>query len=208
MTAQVLDLISVFALGLSVGLTACAASCLPFIGTWAFARAGGGVQAAGDLVAFLAGRLCGYALLGAGAGWAGEGLLKLLAGPPGHWAVGGAGLVAGLALLGGGKAHAACRVAQAGWSPAAMGVALSLTPCVPLATLLAAATMAGKPVAGAAMGVAFGLGAAVTPMIVVVPLIGAMGRSIALRPGLKRWLRIGSAMVLLALSIRHITLGL
>ncbi|MGE4281753.1 MAG: sulfite exporter TauE/SafE family protein, partial [Magnetospirillum sp.] len=104
-----LGLAGVFVLGVSVGLTACAVSCLPFIGTWAMARGQGGWSAAEDLAAFLAGRLAGYALLGGLAGWAGESLGRELTGPSGHLAIGLAGIFAGLALLaGGGKAGKSC----------------------------------------------------------------------------------------------------
>lgn len=208
MTAPAIDLAGIFLLGLSVGLTACAASCLPFIGTWAFSRAGGGSSAALDLGGFLAGRLLGYGLMGAGAGYAGENLLRMLSSPGGNVLIGVAGLAAAAALAAGGKRHAPCRAAASGMPPVAMGLALSLTPCVPLATLLAAAALAGQAATGALMGVMFGLGAAVTPLVIAVPLLGVLGHTIALRPGLTIWLRLGGALVLTLLSLRRIALGL
>lgn len=206
MTGDSVGLAGVFILGVSVGLTACAVSCLPFIGTWALARGGGGWAAAEDLAAFLAGRLAGYAALAAVAGLAGETLARVLAGPAGHWAIGLAGIAAGLALLGGGRAAKPCRASRAGLPPAALGAALSLTPCLPLTSLLAAAALAGGAAQGALMGLVFGLGAAVTPLVVAVPLLGLFGR--ALRDhGIQRLLRWGGALVLMALGLRRIMLA-
>jgi hypothetical protein len=202
------ELAGAFVLGLTMGLTACAASCLPFIGTWVFAGAGGGRVAAGDLSLFLAGRLLGYAVLGAAAGYAGDGLIKALNGPAGHIAIGLAGIAAGAALLARPRQHRPCHVSGCGMPPLALGVALSLSPCVPLATLLAAAALSGDIAAGAGMGVTFGLGAAVTPMILAVPLLGMFGHRIATRPGLGTWVRLGGAMVLVALSARRLVLAI
>lgn len=209
MTADMAGIAGVFLLGVSVGLTACAVSCLPFIGTWAFARAGGGWAGAEDLAVFLAGRLAGYGVLGGLAGLAGETLGRALNGPSGHLAIGSAGIVAGLALAwkqrGGGGS---CRAAQSTLPPFAMGAALSLTPCTPLGSLLAAAAMGGSAPTGAAMGLVFGLGAAVTPLMVAVPLLGLFGHGISARPGLERWLRLGGAGVLIALGVRRLLLVL
>lgn len=209
MAAPILDLAgiaAVFLLGVSVGLTACAVSCLPFIGTWAFARAGGGWAGAEDLALFLAGRLAGYGVLGGAAGMAGDALARALNGPSGHLALGVAGIAAGLSLARHGPATGGgpCRAARASLPPFALGAALSLTPCAPLGSLLAAAAMAGNAVTGAAMGTVFGLGAAVTPLMVVVPLLGLFGRGLSIRPGLERWLRFGGAAVLVALGVRRL----
>lgn len=207
-TPDALGIAGVFLLGVSVGLTACAASCLPFIGTWAFARAQGGWAGAEDLAAFLAGRLLGYATLGALAGVAGEALARALNGSTGHVAIGVAGIVAGLALAWKGGAGTPCRAAKAGLPPFALGAALALTPCMPLASLLAAAALAGDGVTGATMGLAFGLGAAVTPLAVAIPLLGLFGRSIAGRSGLTTAMRWGGAAVLVALGARRLLLVL
>lgn len=202
-----LGLAGVFVLGASVGLTACAVSCLPFIGTWAMARGQGGWAAAEDLAAFLAGRLAGYALLGGLAGWAGESLGRALSGPAGHLAIGLAGIAAGLALVaGGGKSGKSCAATRFGLPPLALGAALSLTPCMPLTSLLAAAALSARPLDGAAMGLVFGLGAAVTPLVVAVPLLGLLGHGLRLQGGIDRWLRWGGGLVLMMLGLRRLLL--
>ncbi|MBR9970947.1 sulfite exporter TauE/SafE family protein [Magnetospirillum sulfuroxidans] len=196
----------IFVLGVSVGLTACAASCLPFIGTWALARGKGGWDAAEDLAAFLAGRLAGYGLLGGIAGWAGESLGRILAGPLGHGAIGLAGIAAGLALVWRPRRPTGCAVSRAPLPPLLLGAALSLTPCAPLASLLAAAALAAQPLQGGIMGIVFGLGAAVTPLALVVPVLGLLGRNLRLQGGVENWLRWSGAGVLVALGLRRLSL--
>ncbi|MEW5770975.1 MAG: sulfite exporter TauE/SafE family protein [Pseudomonadota bacterium] len=197
---------SAWLLGLSLGLTACTVTCLPYMGAWVMARERGAVL--GDTAAFLAGRVAAYALMGLAAGLAGAWLARLLQGGVGHVAIGAASLAAGLWLLFGRQRRgcAAGRGAQA--SPLAIGFALSLTPCAPLASLLAFAAQAGSPGGGLAYGLAFGLGAAVTPLLVVLPALGWFGQRLReSRAELGRWLRLGAGLVLAALGIYRIGMG-
>jgi thiol:disulfide interchange protein DsbD len=91
--------------------------------------------------------------------------------------------------------------------PLLLGSALSLTPCTPLASLLALAANAGSASGGAAYGLAFGLGAAMTPILVLVPLAGRMGRELRSgRAWLARWLTWGAALVLIVLGLRRLLL--
>jgi thiol:disulfide interchange protein DsbD len=92
--------------------------------------------------------------------------------------------------------------------PLFLGAALSLTPCMPLASLLALAANTGNIAAGASYGLAFGLGTAITPILVLVPLAGRLGR--ALRSGrvwMMRCLLWCAAIVLVALGIRRLLLA-
>lgn len=91
--------------------------------------------------------------------------------------------------------------------PLFLGAALSLTPCTPLASLLALAAHAGSAAQGAAYGLAFGLGAAMTPILVLVPLAGRLGRELRSgRAWLARWLLWGAAAVLILLGLRRLLL--
>ena len=88
-----------------------------------------------------------------------------------------------------------------------LGSALSLTPSTPLASLLALAANAGSALQGAAYGLAFGLGAAMTAMLVLVPLAGRLGRELrAGRAWLGRWLLWAAAAMLIVLGIRLLLL--
>jgi len=61
---------------------------------------------------------------------------------------------------------------------------------------------------GLAMGAAFGLGAALTPLFVVVPLLGHLGREMVTgHPNLLVWMRWTGALILVALGLRRILLA-
>ena len=93
--------------------------------------------------------------------------------------------------------------------PLFLGAALSLTPCTPLASLLALAANAGSAPQGAAFGLAFGLGAAMTPIVVLVPLAGRLGRELRSgRAWLSRWLVWAAAAVLIVLGLRRLALAI
>ncbi len=196
-------------LGLSVGLTACTVSCLPYMGTWVLGRAAGAGAAFADAGAFVLGRVGGYAALAAAAGVAGAWLADGLEGY-GAVALGlGAILAAGLLLRpeAGGRDCASPRRPRL--PPALMGAALALVPCPPLTTLVAAAAASGSLAHGAALGLAFGLGAAVTPLLVVLPALGGFaGAMRRQQPWLGRWLRLGGAAVLAVIGLRAVAGGL
>lgn len=189
-------------LGLSVGLTACTVSCLPYMGTWVLGRAGGAGVALADAGAFVLGRVGGYAALGGAAGFAGAALAEGLEGIGG--AVLGAGAILAALLLLRPEARGNCAVSRRPrLPPALMGAALALVPCPPLASLVAAAAASGSTGRGAALGLAFGLGAAVTPLLVVLPVLGGFAGSLRRQqPWLGRWLRLGGAVVLALIGAR------
>lgn len=231
LAAGQVTLATIWLLGVSMGLTACTVTCLPFMGTWALGRAGGQREAFLHTGVFLAGRVTAYALLATLAGALGAGLAQALGSAWGNALIGGASILAGLWLLRR-PAEKSCAAPintadSAGAAPPApsfqpirfhrkksdslpplfLGAALSLTPCTPLASLLALAAQAGSPAQGAAYGLAFGLGAAMTPLLILVPLAGSLGT--ALRDGrawLSRWLVWGAAAVLILLGLRRLLL--
>lgn len=221
LAAGQVSLATVWLLGVSMGMTACTVTCLPFLGTWALGRAGSQGEAFAHTAVFLSGRIATYTLLAALAGAAGSGLAAALGGPLGNAAVGGASLLAGLWLLLRPLRTCAVRptpapvrilrpaVRRDSLPPLMLGAALSLTPCTPLASLLALSATAGSPAAGAAYGLAFGLGAAITPIVVLVPLAGRLGRELRnQRAWLSRWLTWGAAAVLVALGVKRLLLAL
>jgi cytochrome c-type biogenesis protein len=223
LAAGQITLTTVWLLGVSMGLTACTVTCLPFMGTWALGRASGRAEAFLHTGVFLAGRVVTYTLLAALAGALGMGLAKSLGGAWGNALIGVASIAAGLWLLARpvGKACATKAPAPAPsivrfhrsrhrdtLPPLFLGAALSLTPCTPLASLLALAAHAGSAPQGAAYGLAFGLGAAMTPILVLVPLAGRMGRELKSgRAWLGRWLTYAAAAVLILLGLRRLFLG-
>lgn len=203
--------LSVWTLGLALGLTACTVTCLPFMGTWALGRNtdAGGVWR--DTLAFLAGRLVSYTALGGLAGVFGAWFVRELAGGLGNLLIGLSGLVAALWLAWpeAGSEHAGCaaRRQAATGSPFLLGVALTLIPCAPLTTLLATCA-AGESLSGGALyGAAFGAGAVITPMLVLIPACGGFGRILREQGAwLAPWIRYGAAAVMLLLAGRRLAL--
>lgn len=202
--AAALSWTSALLAGLSVGMTTCALGCLPYLGAWAFGRAGGASEGARHAAAFMAGRWISYALLGAAAGAAGEALRAALSGR-GAWILGAASIVAGLALLWP-RGSAACKgLRKPGLPPLLLGLSMALTPCAPLASLLAACAASGSAAAGASLGAAFGLGAALTPAVLFAPALGGLGaRIVQERAWMSAGLRFGGAAVLVWLGLARL----
>lgn len=204
-----LGLAGVWLLGLSMGLTACTVSCLPFVGTWVFGRAGGARGAAVDAALFVAGRVFGYSLLGAAAGLLGRLLVRFLEGGAGHVWIGIGAVAAAVVLFDTAARERACASARmAGVPPFLIGASMTLIPCAPLASLVAAAALTGDGGQGLLYGLLFGLGAAVTPLFLVLPVLGAVGRSLRReQPSLGRWLRWAAAVTLLVVGGRELFTG-
>lgn len=223
LAAGQVTLATVWLLGVSMGLTACTVTCLPFMGTWALGRASGQREAYLHTAVFLAGRVTTYTLLAALAGAVGLGLAQALGGIWGNLVIGSASIFAGLWLLAkpAGKSCGAVPPAPTfapihlhrhktdSLPPLFLGAALSLTPCTPLASLLALSAHAGSAIQGASYGLAFGLGAAMTPILVLVPLAGRLGRELRTgRAWLSRWLLWSAAAVLIILGLRRVLLAI
>ncbi len=208
---QQTSLFAVWLLGVSLGLTACTATCLPFMGTWVLGRGGTQMQALRDTGLFVAGRIAAYTLLGAVAAGAGNWLAQVMRGGTGNLVIGMASIAAGFWLLRSARAHSPCSAARnaGGTPPLLLGFSLSLTPCAPLASLLAVCAAAGSIRWGLANGVAFGLGAALTPLLVLLPLVSLLGKNLREnREWITRWIRWGAAAVLIALGLRRIFLAI
>jgi sulfite exporter TauE/SafE len=209
--SQPTSLFAVWLLGVSLGLTACTATCLPFMGTWVLGRGGSQLQALRDTALFVSGRIVAYSLLGAVAASAGTWLAQVMRGGAGNFIIGAASIAAGIWLLHSSRVHAPCSAARSKdvSPPFVLGFSLSLTPCAPLASLLAVCAAAGSIRWGMANGVAFGLGAALTPLLIILPLISLLGSGLREnREWLTRWIRWGAAAVLVVLGLRRILLAL
>lgn len=211
MLPQEATLFAVWLLGLSLGLTACTVTCLPFMGTWVLGRGGSQKQALYDTAMFVTGRIFAYTLLGALAGGAGLWLSQAMNGGTGNLVIGLVSIAAGVWLLRGDKPHSPCGVVRGAGStpPLLMGFSLSLTPCAPLASLLAVCAAAGSVRLGMTNGMMFGLGAALTPLLILLPLISLLGKSLRdNREWIIRWMRWGAAAVLILLGLRRLLLVL
>lgn len=202
-------LFSVWILGITVGFTACTASCLPFMGSWVMSRNLGLKGGFIDAGLFSSGKIAAYATLGALAGLMGEILIHYLRSGMGNILIGVASILAGLWLIRNlHKKHRSCGLKNAhNMHPFFLGYSLSFIPCAPLAALLAACAAAGSFGLGMAYGFVFGLGAAITPLFIILPLLGKLGQEIRNKnPWIKHWLVWLGSTVLVAIGIYRVTL--
>lgn len=197
-------LLGALLLGLSMGLTACTVTCLPFMGTWVLGRAGGRGEALRHTGAFILGRVLAYAALGALAGAFGSALNQTLAGNLGQRAIGAASLVAGLwlllPLLRGGGAAAGQGRAQATAENIVPGTAggTGRQGSVQTVTLHPRGSRPG-PARGCAAR------RAALPPLLLVPACGSFGRALLEeREWLRFWLRLAAAGVLIFLGSRRL----
>lgn len=207
--AQV-GLFSVFILGVSVGFTACTASCLPYMGSWVMSRNTGMRGAVVDTSLFALGKIMAYATLGGIAALMGTVLLQYLKSGIGNVLIGAVSVLAGLWLIRNRNTqHRRCGLSQRqNMHPLLLGFSLSFIPCAPLAALLAACAAAGTAGQGMAYGFVFGLGAALTPLFIILPLLGGLGRELRSRnPWLEKWLIWFGGGVLVVIGSYRITLA-
>jgi cytochrome c biogenesis protein CcdA len=173
-------------LGLVYGMGPCLVSCLPYLGPVFLARDFSWRRSWRVVLPLSLGRLSGYSLFGALAGWAGDYINDSRATSPVlHLVIGSATLMVGLALFW--QRQPACasvtkpsaqgvplRRFDARTEPKTllpgglylMGVGMALTPCGPLGMVLFSAAASGHALSGLLLGAGFGLGAIVVPSVV------------------------------------------
>jgi len=204
-------LLPVWILGITVGFTACTASCLPFMGSWVMSRNLGMKGSLVDAGLFSLGKVTAYGLLGAIAGITGEFILHYLQTGIGNLLIGTASVLAGFWLVYNLKTqHRSCGISKRhNMHPFNLGFSLSFIPCAPLAALLAACAASGSLITGMSYGLVFGLGAAVTPLLVILPLLGRLGDELRYRnPWLKHVLVWLGSSVLMAIGAYRLSLAL
>lgn len=220
LAAGQVTLATVWLLGVTMGFTACTVSCLPFLGSWVLGRASGSREALQHTIIFLIGRLTSYMLLGAAAAIAGAKLTKAIGEASGNMAIGAACFMMALWLLFMVAHDVKPRLSSpsvittirlqrrrpsATLPPFFLGASLALAPCAPLATLLALAAHGKDGWQGAGYGLAFGIGAMMTPLLLISPLCGDFARRLKERqPWLRPWLRVGAAAILILSGLRRL----
>ncbi|MEO5331653.1 MAG: sulfite exporter TauE/SafE family protein [Magnetococcus sp. YQC-5] len=191
-------------LGLTMGLTACTAYCLPYFGSWVLGH--NATHPWQDAGWFLLGRVMAYAVLGWAAAGLGQVVMSSGAGQVGRLVLSGVSVLVGFVLLFNRfpTRSGVCPQARMGsWSPMLLGMAVSLVPCPPLAALLAACSLTGNAMIGLLHGGLFGLTASLAPVVLVSSVLGHAGQAMrGLFPGIAPWLRLGAGVALIALALR------
>lgn len=191
-------------LGLSFGSGPCNIACLPYLGP-VFMATGEGVRKAWRiLLPFSLGRMIGYTLLGALAGWAGLLVQDWINQPWVRWLLGGATILVALSILWRQRQQpAACshsakeqhiEVQIDNQNKAVptlpgglffMGMGMALNPCAPLTTVILAAATTANVMAGGSLGLGFGIGAVLIPTFVFALGVAHFGTQI--REHLSQW---------------------
>ena len=187
-------------LGLSFGAGPCNIACLPYLGP-VFTASGQGIRDSWrTLLPFSLGRLCGYALLGGAAGWAGVLVQDWVQSPWVRWLLGGATILVALSILFRKNRHACSpkkpRQQQVRFEPTPgkpllpgglflMGTGMALNPCAPLTTVILAAATTASSLAGLSLGICFGLGAVLVPTLIFTFGIAHFSKQLQLHLG--RW---------------------
>ncbi len=214
---------AVILMGLAFGAGPCNITCLPYLGP-VFLQGEGMRSSWRILLPFTLGRLTGYTSLGLIAGLAGQLLVDWLQSSLAGWILGLAAIAVGVRLLVAKSNNNACHTTQQpqqtiqfhtsptqqmtkkALMPGAlffMGVGMALNPCVPLATVLAAAATGGSMLMGLSLGLGFGVGAVILPTLFFGILIAHFGTE--LRNNLGQWKHhiekfSGSLLILLGLA--------
>ena len=191
-------------LGLSFGSGPCNIACLPYLGP-VFMATGDGVRKAWRiLLPFSLGRMSGYTLLGALAGWAGLLVQDWINQPWVRWLLGGATILVALSILWRQRQQpVACshstkeqpievqidnRHKAVPTLPGGlffMGMGMALNPCAPLTTVILAAATTANVMAGGSLGLGFGIGAVLIPTFVFALGVAHFGTQI--REHLSQW---------------------
>lgn len=189
------------AMGLVFGAGPCNVSCMPFLGPVFVGRSEGAWR---SLLPFSAGRLAGYSALGAAAGGAGQAATRWLEQGPAAVLLGIATLLMGFVLWRRAGRGARCdarnekfaqpiRVYRRGdsWRLRlglfGVGVGMALNPCLPLGTVLLAASASAAVTSGLWLGLGFGIGAILVPTLVFGLVVAHFGAQLRLH--LAQWRR-------------------
>lgn len=173
------DIPGLYLIGLLYGATVCSMTCLPVLSPYLLATGRGFRDGVLSSVAYLAGKVITYAVLGACAATAGralfadsEGTLRTIQAAT--------LIVTGLALpfIAGKGCGQKSSVAGRNASLFALGVSTSLVPCLPAASMLVIAAKSGTLLHGSAAGLVYGAGIATSPLLIAGGLFGMIAKTV------------------------------
>jgi sulfite exporter TauE/SafE len=158
-------LVEALVLGVLYGIGPCTLFCAPVIVPLVMSYSKDGREGVKNTLIFSLGRIVSYASLGAASGLLGAALSSILTKEVLAASIIGFGV---LLLLR--KHPKTCLLAgkvKGKHASFTSGIILGLSPCYPLIGLLTLAATSGSPITGLAMGVIFGLGTTLTPLIIL-----------------------------------------
>ncbi len=212
-----LNLPTVFIIGLVFGIGPCTITCLPYLGPVFLSKEGGIRDSWKIVLPFSMGRMSSYTALGALSGYAGASIEKMINTPMVAWVLGGATIAVGLLIFwrsynkkSGCGSHGNRNMLQDNpFLPGGlffMGVGMAATPCAPLATIMITAAATASTFSGFLLGFSFGIGAVLVPALAFGIGMAYFGQRI--REIMQIWrsvLERASACLLIILGVGTIT---
>lgn len=177
MAEYLLNLPTVFIIGLVFGIGPCTITCLPYLGPVFLSKEGGIKDSWKIILPFSMGRMSSYTALGALSGYAGASIEKMIYTPLVAWVLGGATVAVGVLIFWRSyRNKSACgshtnkkRLQDNPFLPSGlffMGVGMAATPCAPLASIMLTAAATASAFSGFLLGFCFGVGAVLVPALV------------------------------------------
>ena len=158
-------LIEALILGVLYGIGPCTLFCAPVMVPLVMSYSKDGREGIKHALVFSAGRMTSYASLGAVSGLLGIALTNILTKEMTAAVIIAFGVL--ILLKRYPKKCAFAGRVKGGQTSFSSGVLLGLSPCYPLISLLSLAALSGSPVTGLAMGIIFGLGTTITPLLIL-----------------------------------------
>ena len=211
--------LAAFASGLLYGLAVCTASCLPYIASYIAGIGAGFRRSVTITMIFNGGRVAAYTLIGCLVGLF-SGLFRLFVSNAAlspfqtysSLAFGIVTIVIGATIILKSRSPCECNVpnSKSFYAPAktgrfgfdftafTLGLSRGLILCPPLAALLIYSLPFSSPLGSVGLAVLFGLGTALSPMLL---LGGVTGWLLNKAPLLRKWISIGGAAVLIMLGL-------
>jgi sulfite exporter TauE/SafE len=170
---------SALVMGMGYGFTTCSLACLPTLAPYLLSFGQGFRDGALSSLQFASGKAVAYAVLGGAASLAGRGIFPE-GSAAGRWIYGSVLVLTGLALpfISRNRCAGRGRTTARGLSLFAAGFSSSLTPCLPVAALVAASAGAGSALQGAGLGLAFGLGIAFSPVLIGGGILALISKTV------------------------------
>lgn len=213
--------LAAFAGGLLYGLAVCTASCLPFVASYIAGINAGFRRSLSITMIFNGGRILAYALIGCIVGLF-SGLFRLFVSNTAispfqiysSIAFGIVTMIIGASIIiksrspcecnvRDGKSLAAPKIGRFGFDYTAftLGLSRGLILCPPLVALLVYSLPFATPLGSVELAVLFGLGTALSPMLLLGGVTGWLLNKATL---LRRWISIGGAIVLILLGVEAV----
>jgi len=199
------DVAGLFLLGLVYGATTCSLTCLPYLGPYLLSTGRGFRDGVKSSLLFLSGKLVCYMFVGGLSAYLGNVLMPEQS-MTARWVTGIAIIAFGLSILFvRGECSRKGQTISKGISLFLLGLSTSLIPCPPLMAIFLVAAKSGSLVLGITYGLVYGLGMAISPMIIACGVLSLIARSLRIEVnGIMPYLKTTSTALIVFMGVRMI----